>query len=244
MIAPYRCLHRRGGMGSVAAATMELVRKIVMDRRFHRLAWVGALLGAGLLLLAWRLGVDFEMLRDGWLSAEGFLRGRPWWLFAALVVLPGFPVPMSALLVLTGMMWRDRPAAACGIALSAMALNMCWTYWLAAGPARRLVERLLVQSTYRIPKLPKNNHLRALLILRLTPGIPLFVQNYVLGFMHVPFGLYLPVSMACSGLVASGVVLSGAGVAGGNFMPAITGVGLIVVGLLVVQMLRQRMKSV
>jgi uncharacterized membrane protein YdjX (TVP38/TMEM64 family) len=118
---------------------------------------------------------------------------------------------------------------------------MTWTYWLAAYPARGLMEKLLARSTLRIPKLPKNNHLRALLLLRLTPGIPLFVQNYLLGFFRVPFRLYLPVSMGCSGLIACGIVLSGAGVAGGNFMPAITGVGLIVVGMVVVQMVRQRL---
>jgi uncharacterized membrane protein YdjX (TVP38/TMEM64 family) len=220
---------------------MDRVKKILRDRRFHRLAGVGLLLGVGSVLLAWRMGVDLAMLKEGWLKAEGFLRERPWWLFAALVVLPGFPVPMSALLFLTGTMWRDRPVLACAIALSAMALNMCWTYWLAAGPARGLVEKLLAKSSYRIPKLPKNNHLRALLLLRLTPGIPLFVQNYLLGFLHVPFRLYLPVSMACSGLIACGVVLSGAGVAGGNFMPAITGVGLIVLGLIVVQWIKAKM---
>jgi hypothetical protein len=47
--------------------------------------------------------------------------------------------------------------------------------------------------------------------------------------------------MACSGLIACGVVLSGAGVAGGNFMPAITGVALIVVGLVVVQWVKAKM---
>jgi len=234
-------LHRREGLGSVAAATMELVRKIVMDRRFHRLAWLGVVLGVGAVLLAWRLGLDFGMLRDGWLAAEGFLRERPWWLFAAIVILPGFPVPMSALLFLAGTVWRQQPVVACAIALTGMALNMSWTYWAAARPARGLVEMLLRRSALRIPQLPRDNQLRTLLILRLTPGIPLFVQNYLLGFLHVPFRLYLPVSMACSGLIASGVVLSGAGVAGGNFTPAITGVGLIVVGVVVVKWVKAKM---
>jgi uncharacterized membrane protein YdjX (TVP38/TMEM64 family) len=80
-----------------------------------------------------------------------------------------------------------------------------------------------------------------ILILRLTPGLPLFLQNYVLGFLRVPFRLYLPVSMGCTGLIACGVVLSGAGVAKGNLTPILTGVALIVVGLLVVQMIRQRL---
>jgi uncharacterized membrane protein YdjX (TVP38/TMEM64 family) len=198
-------------------------------------------LGLGVLALAWRMGVDGAMLKQAWQSAEGFLMDRPWWLFAGLVILPGLPVPTSALLFLAGTVWRDRPVAACAICLLALALNMSWTYWAAARPGRGLVEKLLAAGTLRIPTLPRDNHLRAILLLRLTPGVPLFVQNYVLGFLHVPFRLYLPVSLACSGLISCGVVLSAAGVAGGNFMPVITGVGLIVVGLVVVQMVRQRL---
>jgi len=220
---------------------MDVLKNILRDRRFHRLAGLGLLLGLAALLLAWRMGVDGAMLKAGWFRAEGFLRDRPWWLFGALVILPGLPVPTSALLILAGTVWRDRPLAACAICLVAIALNMSWTYWAAARPGRGLVEKLLASGTVRIPELPKGNHLRLLLVLRLTPGIPLFFQNYLLGFLRVPFRLYLPVSLACSGLIACGIVLSGAGVAGGNFMPAITGVGLIVVGLLVVQWVKAKM---
>jgi uncharacterized membrane protein YdjX (TVP38/TMEM64 family) len=222
---------------------MDGFKKILRDRRFHRMAGLGLLLAAAALLLAWRMGVDLAMLKAGWLRAEAFLRERPWWLFAGLVILPGLPVPTSALLFLAGTVWRERPVAACAICLLAIALNMSWTYWLAARPGRGLVEKLLSMGTLRVPELPRGNHLRLLLVLRLTPGVPLFIQNYLLGFFRVPFRLYLPVSMACSGLIACGIVLSGAGVAGGNFMPAITGAGLIVVGLVVVQILRQRLKS-
>jgi uncharacterized membrane protein YdjX (TVP38/TMEM64 family) len=231
-----------GGFGVPGwSGAMELVRKIVMDRRFYRLAWVGSVFGFGLLLFAWRMGLDWEDLRGYWVLAEGFLRERPWFLFAALVVLPGFPVPMSALLVLAGTVWRDRPAAACGIALAAMLLNMSWTYWAAAGPARRLVEKVLVRGRSRIPKLPAENHLHALLILRLTPGIPFFLQNYALGFLHVPFRLYAIVSMASSGLVSCGILLSGAGLAGGGIVPILTGLGLIVVGVVVVRLVKGKM---
>ena len=228
---------------TACGSLMEVVRKIVRDRRFHRLAGVGLVLGLAALALAWQMGVDGKMLKEGWVRSEEFLRERPWWLFGALVILPGLPLPTSALLLLAGTVWRDRPVAACAICLLAIALNMTWTYWAAARPGRGLVERLLAAGSVRIPEMPHGNHLRFILLLRLTPGFPLFVQNYLLGFFRVPFRLYLPVSMACSGLISCGVVLSGAGVAGGNFMPVITGVGLIVVGLVVVQMVRQRLQS-
>jgi len=103
------------------------------------------------------------------------------------------------------------------------------------------VEKLLAATSLRIPELPRGNDLRMILIVRLTPGLPLFLQNYLLGFFRVPFRLYLPVSMGCSGLIASGIVLSAAGVADGNLTTILTGVPLIVLGWVVVRMIRQRL---
>ncbi len=199
------------------------------------------MLGLGMGLLAWKLGVDAALLRDAWLRSEMFLMDRPWLIFAGLVILPGLPVPTSVLFILAGTVWRDRPLMACAVCLVALALNMSWTYWVAAKPGRGLVEKLLEATTVRIPELPCGNHLRTILVLRLTPGLPLFLQNYSLGFLRVPFGLYLPVSMGCSGLIGSGIVLSTAGVADGNLAIVFTGVPLIVLGLVVVQMIRQRL---
>jgi uncharacterized membrane protein YdjX (TVP38/TMEM64 family) len=222
---------------------MTMLKTILNDRRFHRLAGVMVVLGAGALLLAWKLGVDGPMLKSWWKVAENFLMERPWWLFAGLVVLPGLPVPTSALLFLAGTVWRDRPVVACAVCIAAIALNMTWTYWAAAKPGRGLVEKFLATGSIRIPDLPQGNHLRLTLLLRLTPGIPFFIQNYLLGFMRVPFGLYLPLSIGCNALISTGIVLSGAGVADGNLKPLITGVALIVVGVIVVQMVRQRLKG-
>lgn len=222
-------------------AQMATLREILRDRRFHRWAGGFLVLGCGAGLLAMKLGVDGAMLKALWQQAENYLMERPWLLFAGLVVLPGLPVPTSALLFLAGTVWRDRPLTACAICLAALALNMSWTYWVASRPGRGLAEKLLAVWTLRIPELPKGNDVRLILILRLTPGMPLFLQNYALGFFRVPFRLYLPLSMGCSGLIASGVVLSGAGVATGNLTPLLTGVAVIVLGWFVVQWIRRRM---
>ena len=222
---------------------MTALKKILSDRRFHRLAAVGALAGIGAVLLAWKLGVDGPMLKSAWKQTEHYLQSHPWLLFAGLVFLPGLPVPTSALLLLAGTVWRERPVLACAVCLLAMAMNMSWTYWVAAKPGRGVVEKLLTAGSIRVPEMQRDNHLRFLLLLRLTPGVPLFLQNYLLGFFRVPFRLYLPVSVACNGLFACGVILSGAGVADGNLRPALTGVALIVLGLVVVQMLKQRLKG-
>lgn len=230
------------GRGSLRAL-MTMLKKILSDRRFHRLAAAGLVLGAGALLLAWKLGVDGAMLKSGWKATEHYLLARPWLLFAGLVLLPGLPVPTSALLFLAGTVWRDRPVVACAVCMAAIALNMTWTYWLAAKPGRGLVEKFLAAGSFRIPELPQGNHLRLTLLLRLTPGIPFFFQNYLLGFLRAPFAMYLPVSVGCNALFSVGIVLSGAGMADGNLKPLITGVALIVVGGITVQMIRQKLRE-
>ena len=219
---------------------MDGLKRILGDKRFHRLAGGALILGIGLLLLAWNLGFDGDALRTGWKRAEAFLVLRPWLLFAGLVVLPGMPVPTTALLLLAGTVWRDRPVAACAICLVAIALNMSWTYWLAARPGRGLVVSLMTAMGLRVPELSRESNLRVILLMRLTPGFPFFAQNYLLGFFRVPFRLYLPVSMACNGVISVGVVLSAAGVADGNLVPILTGVALVVVGLVLVQWIKVR----
>jgi uncharacterized membrane protein YdjX (TVP38/TMEM64 family) len=220
---------------------MAILKKILCDRRFHRLAGVMMVLGVGFILLAWKMGLDAAVLKSAREQAENFLKLHPWWLIGGLVILPALPVPTSALLLLAGTVWRDRPLMACGICLLAMALNMSWTYWVASRPGRGLVVKMLGMMNFRVPELPQGNHLRVILLVRLTPGFPFFIQNYLLGFFRVPFRLYLPVSVGCNGMVSVGVVLSAAGVADGNLMPVLTGVGLIAVGLVVVQWVKAKM---
>lgn len=209
---------------------MDLLRKLLRHRQV-RIALVCLfalmLVAAG---VAWKMGVDLAALKDGWRVTEAYLKQNPWALFLALVILPGLPVPTSVLLLTAGVVWRDQPMMACMLCLLALALNLSWTYWLAAGPARRLVEKMLAASEIQIPDLPRGDHLKLILVMRLTPGIPLFLQNYLLGFLRAPFHLYLPISMLCTGIIGTGVVLSGAGLADGKLKWAITGVSLIVLG--------------
>ena len=219
-----------------------MVCKVMKDRRFRRLMLFGVIMALGLLLAAIRMGWTLEDLKSAWSATEGFLAANPWWLFLGLVILPGLPVPVSPLVFLVGTVWHDRPLMACGICLLGLGLNLCWTYWISAKPARGLVERWLKEGTVKIPSLPKGDDLKLILILRLTPGMPLFIQNYVLGFLRVPFGLYLPVSMACTGMVACGVVLTGAGVGGGSLGPIFAGIGLLVVAAVAVKWVRGRLR--
>ena len=217
---------------------MDLLRKLLMHRqvRIALVCMVGMTLAAA--GVAWKMGVDLAVLKGLWEQLNGYLVKHPSALFWALVFLPGLPIPTSALLFTAGVVWRDRPVMACLLSIVAISLNLTWTYWLAAGPARRLVERLLAASEIKIPELPRGDHLKLILVMRLTPGFPFFVQNYLLGFLRAPFHLYLPISILCQGIIGTGVVLGGVGLADGKLMPALTGISLIAVGVILTHSVR------
>ncbi len=223
------------------AFRMVFIRNLLADRRVQGGLVLLVLAGFTAGFAAWKLGLDLNSLKSGWMAAEVYLKKNSWALFVALVILPGLPVPTSLLLLTAGVVWRHQPVMACLLCLLALALNLTWTYWLAAGPARRLVEKILAATAVQIPDLPRGDHLKLILVMRLTPGIPLFFQNYLLGFLRAPFWLYLPISLLCTGVIGCGVVLSGAGLADGKLKWAITGISLIVLGGVFTHLIRGRL---
>lgn len=183
------------------------------------------------------------MIREGWIHAREWLSRHLVWLFVALIILPAGPFPTSALLLLAGSVWGESPLMGCLFCLLAIGLNMSWTYWVAAGPGRWLIQRLLVGTRFQIPERMVGTPIKTTVVLRLTPGIPFFLQNYALGVMGVPFRIYLPVSLLCNGLLACGLVLGGAGIGNGKMGPLLMGVSILVVSIIVIGYLRQRLNS-
>jgi uncharacterized membrane protein YdjX (TVP38/TMEM64 family) len=217
---------------------MPQLRQIITSKPARLAALAACLMAAVGAVTAWRLGLDWATLKGLWHGGKSLIEAHPWALFLALVFLPGLPVPVSALLLAAGIVWRANPVSACLLSLLALTINMTWTYWVAAGPARRLIEMIIRSTSLKIPDLPRQDHLRLILVLRLTPGIPLFFQNYLLGFLRAPFQLYLPLSVALNGLMSSGIVLVGAGASDGRFAPAVSGVALVVVAVVLTRWLR------
>jgi uncharacterized membrane protein YdjX (TVP38/TMEM64 family) len=219
---------------------MELIRKSLANRKVRLGALLLFLVAVVCGWLVWKREFDPAVLREAWTQLNDYLTRHPGVLFLALVFLPGLPIPVSALFFTAGVVWRNEPLMAVSWSMLAITLNLAWTYWLAAGPARRLVERLLASSSIRIPDLPRGDHFRLILVLKLTPGIPFFFQNYLLGFLRAPFTLYLILSVLCNGIVGTGVILSGVGVGGGNLKWGIWGISIIALGVVLTQVVRSR----
>ena len=188
-------------------------------------------------------GPDF--VRVVWKAKDQLIdgcRAYPVVLFVALAVLPGLGFPSSALLVLAGATWGSNWTS-CAVALFATFLNMSWTYVVAVGPASTLVARLLGTRWDRWRSLGPKDRIRLAILIRVTPGVPLFVQNYVLGLLAVPFLPYILISVPLNGIFVIGFVLTSGAIFEGRVGAAITGIAVLVAAILLVRMLRARFKS-
>lgn len=218
------------------------LRKLWAEPKFHFLVVLCTVLAVAAVVGAWWSGVRMEMVREWGVWALERARESPLWLFAAIAILPALPVPASPFLILAGIVFTPKYGVAGAVVLSivAMAINMSWTYWVAAGPGRRLVDRLLSWLEIELPELSRGNAVRLTLLLRVTPGIPFFLHNLILGFLRVPFRIYLPLSVATSGLFTIGFVVFGEGISSGRGKVAMLAISLILVAAVLASFVRSR----
>lgn len=173
-------------------------------------------------------------LEQAWESFRDLLVGNGLWLFTSIAVLPGLILPVAPLLTLAGLWGQEHgpwiSSLYCTVALS---LNLSWTYWIARGPARVLIQKFLKRFKYELPTKPPTNLMQWALIVRLTPGVPFIFSNYGLGLVRMPFLPYLLISVPVLGVTGCGYVLVFAGIFGGQWKYLWTGLCLIAVMFLV-----------
>jgi uncharacterized membrane protein YdjX (TVP38/TMEM64 family) len=153
-------------------------------------------------------------------------------LFLASAFLPLVGVPASVLWIAAGVRLGTLPAFA--LCVVALLVNFTAGYWLARGALRLPLSRQLERRGWRIPQLSAGDETLAILILRVTPGVPVCVQNYLLGLARVRFARYLLLSMPAQAVYALAFVWFGDSLASNAVwhlllaVAALTGVSLLV----------------
>jgi len=132
-------------------------------------------------------------------TALGWIRGAgPWTFFSAMALLPAAGVPMLTFTLTAGSAFGQRMGMPAVVAASLVATvtNLALTYWLARRALRPWLTKFIVRMGYRMPEVESGDITDLIVILRMTTGIPFFVQNYLLGLADAPVGRYLAVSCA------------------------------------------------
>lgn len=120
--------------------------------------------------------------------------------FIAMALLPAIGAPQSAFTLTAGPLFGPRLGMPLVVFLGCLAavVNMTLTYWLARTVMRPLLEKLVIRLGYKLPEVKSGNAVDMIVLLRVTPGFPFPVQNYLLGLANIAFGKYLLVSCLCS----------------------------------------------
>jgi uncharacterized membrane protein YdjX (TVP38/TMEM64 family) len=129
--------------------------------------------------------------------------------FAAMALLPALGVPIGPFFVLAGAAFGIR----LGLVGSAAALgvNLLLCYRIGRGRLRRMMARLLGRLGYSLPSFDgrRTGAARFTLLVKLTPGLPAFAKNYLLGLAGVPLRMYFIVGMAVTGTYGAALVILG-----------------------------------
>lgn len=190
-----------------------------------KLAVVAVILLAGAVLVA--RGLDLKGL-----IAQGLdlIRGAgPVAFFTAMALLPAAGAPLLAFLLTSGSAFGPTlgMGAVIALALLAITINMVLSYFLARRALRPLLEALFTRLGYRLPRAESGDYFDLIVILRVTPGVPFPVQNYLLGLAEVPFGRYLLTSLLCTAPAAAAFIVFGEAMLHGRGRAALIGLGLI-----------------
>ena len=182
-----------------------------------------------------------DAISQAWHSAMAAMgNAHPALLFAALALLPLVGVPASPLIIAAGVRLGTGPGFA--LVVAALLCDISLGYWLARRWMRVPLTLWMAGRGHVVPVLAPADEAQFILLFRITPGIPLSVQNYVLGLAGVDFTRYLLISLPVQAVYALTFVWFGNSLADNAAWKLALGAALLVALGLAVGLLRRWLK--
>ena len=188
-------------MGQIAGHTRRLSvavgkMRILENRRNLLLLTIGAGVIAGVFVLA--IGWSYRDMwwpraLQAWLWLWAHLQTtHPIAFFSAFVLLTAVGCPITIFYLAAPGLY---PFWVCfAYAVVGLGLHFVLTFWIANSIFRPVLERLLRMGGFEIPQLKPNEYAKVTVAVRVTPGLPFIVQNYMLALAGVPFKTFMTIS--------------------------------------------------
>lgn len=166
----------------------------------------------------------------------------PWYFFAAMAVLPAIGAPLLPFALAAGPAFAPRlgTLSVVLLAVASVAVNTALSYLIARFLLTRPVTRAVHWLGYSLPKVDSRSGWKAVLALRLAPGLPFWVQSYVLGVAGIAWTPYIVVSTLVPAFYLTGAIVAGEAAWRGGVGAAMFGVSLIVFAGMVTYLWRTR----
>ena len=175
-------------------------------------------------------------------QALDFVRGAgPVVFFLGMAFLPAVGAPATLFTLTAGPLFGAQLGMAVVVVLSLLAFlfNMALSYWLASRVLRPVLESLVLRLGYKLPQVQSGDETDLIVLLRVTPGIPFPVQNYLLGLARINFGRYLLISFLIQAPLCAAFVVFGDALLQGKGKMAFYGISAIAVLLVATHLLRK-----
>jgi uncharacterized membrane protein YdjX (TVP38/TMEM64 family) len=116
--------------------------------------------------------------------------------FLAMALLPAVGFPLAAFSVVAGPVFGPTLGVGTVVlcAIAATSANVALSYWIAARALRPFVKHVLRWLGYSLPEIRQRHAWPIVLLIRVVPGPPFFLQSYLLAFAKAPFGTYMAIS--------------------------------------------------
>lgn len=166
----------------------------------------------------------------------------PGWFFGAMAVLPAFGFPMLPFALAAGPVFGAQlgTATVMACALAAIAANVTLSYLIAARALFPWAQALLGRWGQADALARADFGWRWVLFVRLAPGLPFFVQSYLLGLTRARFAPYVVISTVVPGVSIAAAIWLGDSLWRAHASDALWSIGALVAVGLVVQWMRSR----
>lgn len=171
---------------------------------------------------------------------ERLTKMGPFVYFGLMAILPLFWVPVSPFLLLAPAFGMEKAVVGSVCALS---VNLLIAWFVSAKWFRPLIVRLVSRFGYSVPEISDKSMVGVAVLLRITPGMPFPLQNYLLGLAEMPLAKYLAVSLPIVWATSSSVVILGESIMTGNAQLALIAIAVAVLVALALRFWRTRLQA-
>ena len=158
--------------------------------------------------------------------------------FGLMAFLPLFPIPISPFFIITGTIYGvGFSLTACAVAIF---VNLSLAHYLATGFLRPLIDKIVSKYSYTVPEVYPTEYVKLSIVLRITPGIPYFLKNYLNSLAGVPFKPYILIAWPLEMLWALAFIVLGESAFEGSLGLAVYGICLVIALILITKIIRER----
>ena len=162
--------------------------------------------------------------------------------FSVMTVAILLPVPASIFYVTAGSLFGVVPSLL--FIVPTLAANALLVHLIAGSWLRPTIENFVSKRGIRIPRLEaRSDEILFITLIRITPGIPYFVQSWVIGLAGVAIGPFLLITIAIQMFYAAGFVVLGRSAFEGEVGVAVGAIALLVVVSIVARIVHKRFRA-